>query len=75
MGGACAVCGGSGVIELLGAGCTFCNGTGEPSGSAESYARSHVCQCILYDRRRCPLCGKECHHDTSGRPSILLSAR
>ena len=69
----CAVCGGGGRIELLGSTCPFCNGTGEPSGQAESYMRSHVCQCIFLDRRRCPLCGRECHHDTPNRPGILLT--
>ena len=74
MGGRCAVCAGEGVIKLLDSGCTFCNGTGEPSGAADSYIRSHACQCIIYDRRTCPMCGKECHHDTTSRPLLEMSA-
>lgn len=69
----CAVCGGAGKIELLDSQCPFCNGTGEPSGSAESYIKSHICQCIFLDRKRCPLCGKKCHHDTPNKPKILLT--
>lgn len=68
----CPVCGGSGIIELLAAQCTFCNGTGEHTKSAEVYFESHICQCILLDRKRCPLCGKKCHHDTPNRPKILI---
>lgn len=69
----CAVCGGGGRVELLGSQCTFCNGTGEGTRSAEAYMRSHVCQCVLLDRRTCPLCGKKCHHDTPNRPKVLVS--
>lgn len=68
----CAVCGGDGVIELLDSECAFCNGTGEYSQAAESYARSHVCQCVFLDRVTCPLCGKKCHHDTPNRPKIEI---
>ncbi|MCE2498702.1 MAG: hypothetical protein J4F28_06925 [Nitrosopumilaceae archaeon] len=69
----CAVCKGSGTIELLDQQCPFCNGTGEPSRPAASYIKSHICQCVFLDRKRCPLCGKPCHHDTPNRPKILLS--
>ena len=72
-GGRCVVCGGGGTIALLGSTCPFCNGTGEPSRAAAAYLESHACQCALYDRRRCPLCGKECHHDTPNRPKILAA--
>jgi RecJ-like exonuclease len=69
----CAVCQGNGVIELLGSECPFCNGTGEPNKPAKAYLDSHICQCIFLDRKRCPLCGKNCHHDTPNKPKILLS--
>ena len=69
----CVVCKGNGTIELLGSECPFCNGTGDPNKPAESYLKSHICQCIFLDRKRCPLCGKRCHHDTPNKPKILLS--
>ena len=71
-GGECPICDGTGAIDLLWAACSFCNGTGESTRSAEAYLKSHVCQCILLDRRTCPLCGKKCHHDTPNRPKILV---
>ena len=73
MGKVCPVCKGSGTITLLDCSCSFCNGTGEYTKSAESYYKSHICQCVLLDRKRCPLCGKKCHHDTPNKPKILLS--
>ena len=69
----CAICKGRGVIKLLNSECTFCNGTGEYTESAETYMKSHICQCALFDRKQCPVCGKKCHHDTPNRPKILLS--
>ncbi|MEX0764199.1 MAG: hypothetical protein WEC35_02880 [Nitrosopumilaceae archaeon] len=68
----CAVCNGQGKIALLDTPCSFCNGTGEYTKSAESYIKSHICQCIFLDRVTCPLCGKKCHHDTPNKPKILL---
>lgn len=68
----CPVCRGVGKIELLDTICSFCNGTGAYSKTAESYFKSHICQCVLLDRKRCPLCGKRCHHDTPNRPKILV---
>ncbi|MGI0072487.1 MAG: hypothetical protein ACREA3_01580 [Nitrosotalea sp.] len=68
----CAVCGGGGKITLLDTQCSFCNGTGEYSKTADSYMKSHICQCIFLDRITCPLCGKKCHHDTPNKPKILM---
>ncbi len=68
----CAVCGGQGKIVLLDTPCSFCNGTGEYTKSAESYLKTHICQCIFLDRVTCPLCGKKCHHDTPNKPKIML---
>ena len=48
--------------------CPFCNGTGEPNNMAEEYMRNHICQCIVLDRKFCPICEKICHHDTSLNP-------
>ena len=69
----CPICKGTGVIALLNSPCSFCNGTGEYTKLAESYYESHTCQCVLLDRKTCPLCGKKCHHDTPNRPKIELS--
>ena len=68
----CAMCKGEGTIEPLGSQCPFCNGTGESNKSAKSYLASHICQCIMLDRKICPLCGKNCHHDTPNRPKVLI---
>ena len=69
----CPVCKGRGIIELLRAPCSFCNGTGEYTKLAEVYFASHICQCVLLDRKTCPLCGKKCHHDTPNKPKIEIS--
>ena len=68
----CVVCKGVGIIELLNSECPFCNGTGENSKSAESYLKSHICQCIFLDRKQCPICEKKWHHDTPNRPKVLI---
>jgi hypothetical protein len=69
----CGVCKGMGIIELLNSPCPFCNETGENSKSAESYLKSHICQCIFLDRKQCPICEKQCHHDTPNRPKVLIN--
>jgi hypothetical protein len=61
----CAVCKGTS------AKCVFCNGTGEYTKIAETYMKSHICQCIMLDRKNCPLCQKKCHHNTPNRPKLL----
>ena len=48
--------------------CTYCNGTGEWNEAARAYIQSHVCQCIVFDRKFCPVCNKKCHHTTSNNP-------
>ena len=68
----CPVCKGRGSIELLDSQCPFCNGTGEFTKAGESYMKSHICQCIMLDRKVCPLCGKKCHHNTPNRPKVLI---
>ena len=69
----CPVCFGRGAIEITDSDCPFCNGTGEFTKAAESYMKSHICQCVFLDRKNCPLCGKRCHHSTPNRPKILLT--
>ena len=69
----CLVCKGNGTIELLDSQCPFCNGTGEFTKSAESYLQSHICQCIFLDRKMCPICEKQCHHDPPNRPKVLIN--
>ena len=48
--------------------CPYCNGTGEWNDAASSYMKSHICQCINWDRENCPICMQKCHHDTSQTP-------
>ncbi len=69
----CPVCFGKGAIEITDSDCPFCNGTGEFTKAAESYMKSHICQCVFLDRKNCPLCGKKCHHNTPNRPRILIA--
>lgn len=69
----CPICKGTGVIALLNSSCSFCNGTGEYTKLADSYFKTHTCQCVLLDRKTCPLCGKKCHHDTPNKPKIELN--
>jgi len=66
----CIICQNTGRLEALSIGCSFCNGTGEYTKAAESYMKSHPCQCIYYDRRSCRLCGKKCHHATNNKPKL-----
>ena len=47
------------------------NGTGEHTKAAEAFLASHTCQCILLDRKTCPVCGKKCHHDTPNRVKVM----
>ena len=62
----CDFCKGSG---MLGSNlCVFCNGTGEWNQAAQAYLKNHICQCIVLDRKFCPVCNKPCHHDTSLNP-------
>lgn len=67
----CAACEGSGKFpyELH---CQFCNGTGEENNAAKSYVNNHICQCIVNDRKNCPVCKKECHHDTTLAPKQTI---
>lgn len=59
----CDICKGTG--KFLSAQCIYCNGDGKQNSSAQSYMKYHICQCIFYDRKSCPVCSKPCHHDSS----------
>ena len=48
--------------------CVYCNGTGEWNNAAQAYVKNHICQCIVLDRKFCPVCNKPCHHDTTLNP-------
>ena len=62
----CIIC--EGKKTYLGHPCTFCNGTGEWNQPAENYLKDHICQCIIWGREFCPICGKKCHHDSHQTP-------
>ncbi len=69
----CVVCNGKGK-NMFGEACTYCNGTGEPNHLAEEYMRNHICQCILLDRKFCPVCEKKCHHTSSQTPKQVIDS-
>jgi len=54
--------------------CTYCNGTGEWNQAAQSYVKNHICQCIIWDRKFCPVCKKICHHDTTVSPKQVIDS-
>ncbi len=64
--GICVIC--DGKKMYLGHPCTFCNGTGEWNQASENYLKDHICQCIIWGREFCPVCGEKCHHDSSQTP-------
>ena len=47
------------------------NAFGSEKMLAEAFLASHTCQCILLDRKTCPVCGKKCHHDTPNRVKVM----
>ena len=67
----CEVCRGTGK-NLFNEACPFCNGTGEWNDAAVSYVKSHICQCIMWDRKNCPICHKVCHHDSTLSPKQVI---
>ena len=52
--------------------CVYCNGTGEWNQAAQAYVKNHICQCIVLDRKFCPVCNKPCHHDTTLNPKQTI---
>lgn len=68
----CVICDGEKIF--LGHPCTFCNGTGEWNQPGENYLKDHICQCIIWGREFCPVCGKKCHHDTESTPKQIIDS-
>jgi len=62
----CDMCKGRG--EFLNKECVYCNGTEEWNVAAQAYMKNHICQCIILDRKFCPVCEKKCHHNTTLKP-------
>ena len=65
-GNICDMC--KGRMQLGGITCPYCNGTGEWNRAAQAYIENHICQCITFDRKNCPVCNKKCHHSSSLNP-------
>jgi len=68
----CIICDGKKIY--LGHPCTFCNGTGEWNQAGENYLKDHICQCIIWGREFCPVCGKKCHHDSHCTPKQTIDS-
>lgn len=64
--GKCVICDGQKIH--FGHPCSYCNGTGEWNKAADYYLENHICQCIHWGKKFCPICKKECHHDSSQTP-------
>ena len=64
--GICVICNGKKIF--LNHPCTFCNGTGQWNQVSENYLKDHICQCIIWGRKFCPVCNEKCHHNTSSSP-------
>ncbi len=71
--GECSVCFGTGK-NMFNEICTYCNGTGEHNVLADQYIKNHICQCITWDRKFCPVCKKECHHDSNCTPKQVIDS-
>ncbi len=71
--GECTVCNGTGK-NMFNETCTYCNGTGEHNILAEKYVQNHICQCITWDRKFCPICKKKCHHDSNCTPKQVIDS-
>lgn len=69
----CVICDGTGK-NLFKESCVYCNGTGEPNPLAEEYMRNHICQCLIFDRKNCPICHKVCHHNSSQTPKQTIDS-
>ncbi len=69
----CDVCVGTGK-NLFNETCPYCNGTGEWNDAAVAYVKNHICQCIVWDRKNCPICKKKCHHDSAQTPKQRIEA-
>ena len=61
----CDVCEGNKVVA--GNECSFCNGTGKWNPIGQAFLKNHICMCIDWDRKFCPICKKRCHHNNSSQ--------
>ena len=69
----CMVCKGHGVIDMIKSSCPFCDETGEYTKLSETFFKEHQCQCIIGDKKICPICEEGCHHNTYGRPKVMVT--
>ena len=69
----CEICNGEGK-NMFAESCTFCNGTGEYNIAADKYMNNHICQCIYWDRKFCPICKNKCHHDSSQNQKQIIDS-
>lgn len=70
--GVCVIC--KGIQQIGEKTCPYCNGSGEWNQLAETYLKTHICQCIFWDRKFCPICKKKCHHDTPLSPKCTIDS-
>ena len=63
----CDVCKGT-MKNIFNETCTYCNGTGKWNDAAAVYLKNHICQCVNWDRKNCPICMQKCHHDSHQTP-------
>ena len=66
----CQICDGTKVTYLMKP-CYFCNETGLSNNFTNSFIKNHICLCSTTNRRTCPICKKDCHHDSTLHPKIL----
>lgn len=66
----CQICHGTKVTYLMKP-CYFCNETGLSNNFTNSFIKNHICLCSTTNRRTCPICKKNCHHDSTLHPKVL----
>jgi hypothetical protein len=66
----CQICDGTKVTYLMKP-CYFCNETGLSNNFTNSFIKNHICLCSTTNRRTCPICKKNCHHDSTLHPKVL----
>ena len=53
--------------------CNVCSNSwsDEPNNKKrDGWKQPHICRCLVYDRKTCPVCQKPCHHDTTCRQQV-----
>ena len=66
----CQICNGTKVTYLMKP-CYFCNETGLSNNFTKSFIKNHICLCSTTDRKTCPICKRNCHHDSTLNPRII----